>query len=181
LHAISSVRYVASERLRLNMDIFDYLKEEQEMVRKSLKDLVDDFSETTREKLFDDVKAALDKLRGYCKKQSVLLVEEIGALKGLASFEATKQKRVKLLEDLDNLVMVHVDEPGYKEYLMHLLSFAEEYFEASAKLYEELTDRLPKELHDKINQNLQTVIHSDVGFNSLQTADMHTGSQAKKL
>lgn len=162
------------------MDIFDYLKEEQDMVRKSLKELVDDFSETTREKLFDDVKAALDKLRGYCKKQSVLLVDEIGNLKGPANFQATKLKRNKLLEDLDNLVMVHVDEPGYKEYLMHLLSFAEEYFDASARLYEELEDRLPKELHDKINENLQTVIHSDVGFNSLQTAVAPRDTQVKK-
>lgn len=161
------------------MDIFDYLKEEQEMVRKSLKELVDDFSETSREKLFDDVKAALDKLRGYCKKQSVLLVDEIGNLKGLASFEATKQKRAKLLEDLDNLVMVHVDEPGYREYLMHLLSFAEEYFEASGKLLGELKEKLPQELHNKINQNLQTVIHSDVGFNSLQTAVAPRETQAK--
>jgi hypothetical protein len=152
------------------MDIFDYLKEEEELIQADLSDLVKNFPQKTRETVFDEVKLVCDKLRGHCKKQAVLLLDKIQTENGFAAnLESTRRSKDKLLSELENLVMVHVDEPGYREYLANILHCAEDYFAVSRQLYAKLKGSLSNKQLEAINSDLRTVIHSDVGFNSLQT------------
>jgi hypothetical protein len=151
-------------------DIFSYLKEEEDLAESGLKELVDGFREKTREEVFDEVKLDCDRLRGYLKKQSALLLDHLKDQGGItAQLKDTVKERDELFADMDNLVMVHVDEPGYQEYLANLLQRSKNYFYASETLYGKLKEVLPKQNLYEINENLRVVIHSDVGFNSLQT------------
>src|SRR6516162_4714567 len=96
-------------------DVFKYLKEEQAFVVASLKELVQNFPEKNREEVFDDVKLVCDKLGGYFKKQATLVLDEVendNEYPGL--IKKTKKTHDRLLDDLENLVMIHVDEPGYR-------------------------------------------------------------------
>jgi cell division septum initiation protein DivIVA len=109
-----------------------------------------------------------DKLRGYSRKQTVLLLDKIEGKNDQYATELkeTEKQRNKLSEELDNMLMVHVDEPGYKEYLSNILRYMQTYAEASDSLYRALERAKPPEI-GIIDNNLQTAIHSDVGFNSL--------------
>jgi cell division septum initiation protein DivIVA len=150
------------------MDIFEYLRDEERLILDKLQDLVHNFGTKSRETVFDDVKLMCDKLRGYSRKQTVLLLDKIEGKNDQYATELkeTEKQRNKLSEELDNMLMVHVDEPGYKEYLSNILRYMQTYAEASDSLYRALERAKPPEI-GIIDNNLQTAIHSDVGFNSL--------------
>jgi hypothetical protein len=160
------------------MDVFAYLQEEQALVLSSLKELVQNFSDKSREEVFDEVKLVCDKLRAYLKKYAVLVLDELEEMKFESpSLKETKERRDQLLGDLENLVMVHVDEPGYRDYLANLLEVSQDYFDTSNRLSKKLSETLPKATLDKLNEKLRTIIHSDVGFNSLQTPEAAGSAQ----
>lgn len=163
------------------MELFSYLREEEQMAKSSLEDLIKGFGVRNREEVFDEVKAVLDRLRGYIKKQSVLLLDRIVDLDGVetALLKGTTSKRDQLLAEVGNLVMVHVDEPGYLSYLTALLERTEDYFNNSDKLYAELQKSLPKEGLDKLNDMVTDAVHSDVGFNSLPAPEVLPAKAAK--
>lgn len=152
------------------MDVFDFLKEEQDLIRAELTELVKNFRHKTRERLFDEVKLICDKLRGYVEKQSSLLLTGLPINDDLDSqLKSTQEKREELVGDLNNLLMVHVDEPGYRDCLANMLNRTLDYFTASEELYITIQLYLPKQTRDQMNKDLKDLIHSDVGFNSLQS------------
>ncbi|PWU00400.1 MAG: hypothetical protein C5B53_04120 [Candidatus Melainabacteria bacterium] len=160
--------------------VFNYLKEEQDFVIANLRELVKNLPDKNREEVFDEVKLICDKLRGYFKKQSSLLLDELenkGEYSGL--IKKTKKTHDRLFDDLENLVMIHVDEPGYRSYLANLLKDCEIYFSASDELFAKLAQTLPKPALKRINEKLSKIIHSDVGFNALQAPDVQS-SQATR-
>jgi len=164
-------------------DVFNYLKEEQALTIANLSELVQNFSDKNREEVFDEVKLVCDQLRGYLKKQSVLLIDELENKneKGYSSLlKETKKMQDQLFDDLETIVMVHVDEPGYGSYLSNLLKHAEDYFAASQKLFVKLRETLPEPTLNKVNEKLATIIHSDVGFNSIQTPEIEQARAAKQ-
>jgi hypothetical protein len=154
-------------------DVFKYLREEQAFILSGLKELVQSFPEKTREEVFDEVKLVCDKLRGYFKKQATLLLDELenrNEYSGL--IKKTEKTHDRLSGDLENLVMIHVDEPGYRSYLANLLKDCEMYFSASDELFAQLGTTLSKPVLKRINEKLSKIIHSDVGFNVIQSPDV---------
>jgi hypothetical protein len=150
------------------MNIFSFLKEEQDLVQNELTELVDKFRHRTREANFDAIKLICDKLRGYCKKQLELLLAKIDAESGFkAELEEANNQRERLLSDINDLVMVHVDEPGYEEYLVNLLNHTKDFFAASNKLYAKLPAAISQPALGKIDADLQEAMHAGVGFNNL--------------
>jgi hypothetical protein len=154
------------------MNIFDFMREEEDITVKKLQELVKDFSEETREEGFDKVKLILDILRGHCDKQKALLLDKMTELDKSSrckrAIEETIEAREHLIAEIGDLVMVHVDEPGYKEYLARLLRTAENYFDVSKKLYKILQETLSQESIKSLDEGLTSMIHSDTGFNTLQ-------------
>src|SRR6516164_8263393 len=149
-------------------NIFKYLEEEQELIQDKLANLVRDFRQSTREQNFDEVKLICDRLRAYCKKQLDLLLDKIqDRTRCQAELEETNRKRASILDDLNELVMIHVDEPGYDDYLVKLLNHTESFFQTSKTLYDTLSRTVSSQVPGKIDADLQEVIHSDVGFNEL--------------
>lgn len=162
--------------------VFKYLKEEQAFVLSNLQELVQNFRDKSREEVFDDVKLICDKLRGYFKKQSTLVFDELENENEYTGYiKKAKKTHDRLFDDLENLVMVHVDEPGYRSYLANLLKDCEMYFSASDELFDKLAGSLPKQVLKRINEKLTNIIHSDVGFNAIQAPDATSASQAKQL
>jgi hypothetical protein len=154
------------------MNIFDFMREEEDITVKRLQELVKDFFVETREEGFDKVKLILDILQGHCDKQKALLLDKLPELdksdtckRALAD---TIEARDNLIAEIGDLVMVHVDEPGYKEYLVKLLRTTQNYFDVSKKLYKTLQETLPKESIKSLDEGLTAMIHSDTGFNTLQ-------------
>jgi hypothetical protein len=154
------------------MNIFKYLEEEEDITESKLAELVKNFTQETREEIFDGVKLICDLLRGHGEKQTSLLLAKIpkqDAKNGCqALIEETVKARDLVTSEIGNLVMVHVDEPGYKEYLANLLRCAQNYFKKSKSLYARLPTILSPELIKSIDEDLTMTIHSDVGFNTLQ-------------
>jgi hypothetical protein len=151
------------------MNIFEFFEEEEELIEKKLGDLVSSFTEDTREEIFDDVKLILDLLKGHCDKQKAALLDKIAEFDGCKqSIEETVKARDLVIAQIGDLVMVHVDEPGYKEYLVDLLKRVQSYFKISETLYKALQNSLPEASIKSLDEAFTSMIHSDVGFNSLQ-------------
>jgi hypothetical protein len=161
----------------MNINTFDYLDEEANLIEGKLADLLLQMNEKSREQVFDDVKLICDNLQGYCQKQAGLLLDNIITDKQTeysSELEATLKSRDKLITDLGDLVMVHVDEPGYRAYLEGLFDRARTYFGSSRSLYKKLKESLPIDLLNRIDSELTNIIHNDVGYNALQ--DVKIGS-----
>jgi hypothetical protein len=153
------------------MNIFTFLSEEANLIEPKLNELVHNIANLSREKVFADVKLICDELRGYWQKQGILLLDKLEADSSCApQLKVVLECRDQLKAELETLVMVHVDEPGYKKYLESLLGKAQAYFGASANLYDKLNQVLSKSSVERLNEECATLIHSDVGYNNLQEA-----------
>jgi hypothetical protein len=151
------------------MNIFDYLKDEGEFIESKLKNLIASFEGESRETIFDDVKLLLDSINGFIEKQKILLFDKLAEFEPTlrTQYKAHNDQLVKMLSELENLTMVHVDEPGYKEYLASLLLRLKELDASLAEISGHLKSNAPAGRLDKINEELAELVHSPVGFNTI--------------
>ncbi len=152
------------------MDIFEYLAAEHNDIEEKLIELTDNYDSWSREKVFDSVKVVCDAIMGHLKKQENILLNNLTNTEDLAALMQSAQvDRAKVEEEIGQLVMVHVDEPAYEEYLSNLLKVIEEHIAFSKSFYAKLRDNAnPSELK-KINQSLKDMVLHTSEYNAIQT------------
>lgn len=152
------------------MDIFEYLTEEHNDIEEKLIELTDNYDTWSREKIFDRVKVVCDAIMGHLKKQENILLNNLTKTSDLVPLMQSAQvDRAKVEEEIGQLVMVHVDEPAYEEYLSNLLRVIEEHIAFSKSFYAQLKDQAnPNELV-KINQSLKDMVLHTAEYNAIQT------------
>ncbi|HEY9733182.1 MAG TPA: hypothetical protein V6C89_14790 [Drouetiella sp.] len=152
------------------MDIFEYLAAEHNDIEAKLIELTDNYDTWSREQVFDRVKVVCDAIMGHLKKQENILLNNLSKTADLMPLmEDAQVDRAKVEEEIGQLVMVHVDEPGYEEYLSNLLRVIEEHIAFSKSFYEKLrANANPGELK-KINQSLSDMVLHTSEYNAIQT------------
>jgi len=152
------------------MDIFEYLAEEHNDIDEKLIELTDNYETWSREKVFDHVKVVCDAIMGHLKKQENILLSNLTKTADLVPLMQDAQvDRAKVEEEIGQLVMVHVDEPGYQEYLSNLLKVIEEHISFSKSFYAKLKENAnPAELK-KINESLKDMVLHTSEYNAIQT------------
>jgi len=152
------------------MDIFEYLAEEHNDIDEKLIELTDNYETWSREKIFDRVKVVCDAIMGHLKKQENILLNNLSKTPDLvALMQEAQVDRAKVEEEIGQLVMVHVDEPGYQEYLSNLLRVIEDHIAFSKTFYAKLKENAnPAELK-KINESLKDMVLHTSEYNAIQT------------
>ncbi len=152
------------------MDIFEYLAEEHNDIEEKLIELTDNYESWSREKIFDQVKVVCDAIMGHLKKQQNILLNNLSRTSDLVPLLHDAQvDRSKVEDEIGQLVMVHVDEPGYQEYLSNLLRVIEEHISFSKSFYAKLkVNANPAELK-KINESLKDMVLHTSEYNAIQT------------
>ncbi|RTL44772.1 MAG: hypothetical protein EKK48_05860 [Candidatus Melainabacteria bacterium] len=152
------------------MDIFEYLTAEHNDIEEKLIELTDNYDTWSRERVFDSVKVVCDAIMGHLKKQEHILLNNLTKTSDLVPLMQSAQvDRARVEEEIGQLVMVHVDEPAYEEYLSNLLRVIEEHIAFSKSFYAQLKDHAnPKEL-GKINQSLKDMVLHTAEYNAIQT------------
>ncbi len=152
------------------MDIFEYFDEERTDLEAKLKELTDNYSTWTREQVFDRVKLICDGIMAHLKKQQSLLLDNLTPSDKLAkSTQECMIDRQKVEDEIGQLVMVHVDEPAYDEYLSNLLKVLEEHISFSKRFYKQVRDLADPADLTKINTNLKDMILHSAEYNAIQT------------
>ncbi|CAN5572274.1 hypothetical protein BH10CYA1_BH10CYA1_21560 [soil metagenome] len=151
------------------MDIFEYLVEEHNDIEEKLIELTDNYEAWSREKIFDHVKVVCDAIMGHLKKQQNILLNNLTRSADMIPLLQNAQAdRTKVEDEIGQLVMVHVDEPGYQEYLSNLLKVIEGHISFSKSFYAKLKENAnPAELK-KINDSLKEMVLHTSEYNAIQ-------------
>ena len=151
------------------MDIFEYFDEEHTDIEAKLKEVTDNYPTWTHEQVFDRVKYIGDAIMGHLRKQQNLLLDNLTKSEEMAGLmRDCQQDRAKVEEELGQLVMVHVDEPAYQQYLSHLLKVIEEHISFSRKFYQKLRSVTEKKDLDNINSKLTDMVLHSADYNAIQ-------------
>lgn len=152
------------------MDIFEYLAAEHNDIEAKLIELTDNYDTWSREQVFDRVKVVCDAIIGHLKKQENILLNNLTKTADLVPLmEGAQVDRAKVEEEIGQLVMVHVDEPGYEEYLSNLLRVIEEHIAFSKSFYASLKDNANPNQLKTINQSLNDMVLHTSEYNAIQT------------
>ena len=154
------------------MDIFEYLVEEHKDIEEKLIELTDNYTVWSREQVFDRVKVVCDAIIGHLKKQENILLNNLTKTADLMPLlKECQVDRAKVEEEIGQLVMVHVDEPGYEEYLSNLLAVIEEHIKFSKVFYAKLQSNANPAEIKKINADLKDMVLHTSEYNAIQTQD----------
>lgn len=152
------------------MDIFEYLVEEHKDIEEKLIELTDNYTVWSREQVFDRVKVVCDAIIGHLKKQENILLNNLTKTADLMPLlKECQVDRAKVEEEIGQLVMVHVDEPGYEEYLSNLLAVIEEHIKFSKVFYAKLQSNANPAEIKKINADLKDMVLHTSEYNAIQT------------
>jgi len=151
------------------MNIFEYFTDEVADIERKLDELTRNYSNWSREQVFDSTKEILDEIGGHLKKQNVLLFQNCADVSKQSDLLAQAQRdHAKIEEEIGQIVEVHVDEPNYDEYLRNLLTTIHEHIAFSKKLYAEIQSRSSETDLASLNAQFNDIILHSTDFNSLQ-------------
>jgi hypothetical protein len=141
------------------MDAFDYLAADETRLSEKMNETYSQYSEWPRDRVFEETKYNLEGLRNLFHKEALLtqnLKDESGMQDMLAKFD---KQREDILSEADNLVMIHVDEPGFEDGLESIADKFREHVEyCQNTFYPSVLDRLSPEDRKKINEQLEQKI-----------------------
>jgi len=151
------------------MDIFEYFDFETNDIEMKLMELNNNYSTWSRGRTFDRVKLICDSIVGHLKKQQHLLLDNLTPSPELNAFMQECQKdRTKVDDEIGQLVMVHVDEPAYNEYLLHLLKVIEEHIRYSREFYQKVRSLASKQDITNVNCKLMDMVLHSSDYNAIQ-------------
>lgn len=151
------------------MDVFEFFSAEHELIERKLRNLAQNYFNWTREQVFDGVKECCDHIRGHLDKEEELLLDKLQR-KGITSrlLEELAHDRQSMLDDIENLVMVHVDEPGYDEYLKSLHNRFADHIGHCKRSFDHIKKHGDQKDLERINEELKELIVHSVGYNYIQ-------------
>lgn len=141
------------------MNIFKYLKDDGLSIANRLEEACQNYSEWTMGHVFEETKRDLDGITSHFHKVSLLLnnLKKARAIDGILAEEKDRQDVIKA--DLGNLVMIHVDEPGFEQALETILAKFENYLQFCNKvLFPALEERLSKRDFQRVEEQLDQAV-----------------------
>lgn len=109
------------------MNIFNYLNEDAEHVSHMLHETVDHFLTWDMDRVFEQSKKALASLDEHLKKEKIVSNNLIDNSELADSVSKSIEKTKAIKSDMNSLIMIHVDEPGYAKVLQSMMEKLDEY------------------------------------------------------
>lgn len=141
------------------MNVFEFLTEEAYCVSKRFNQVVEHYPATadwTWDRAFEETKKDITMLTEHLKKETVLECS-IGDLTDMSeALDQAKAQRKDINSSIDNVLMIHVDEAGFKEGLQKIADKLDEHTEFCVKSYYPLMEKLiPAEKLANIQDQLE--------------------------
>ncbi|HEY9787992.1 MAG TPA: hypothetical protein V6D17_21570 [Candidatus Obscuribacterales bacterium] len=143
------------------MDIFAYLKDDWARIMERLTDTVDNFADWPHERVFEETKRDLEALRQHFEKE--VLIEQ--NLRNTTGVEGDLQKvtslRKEIANDINNLVMIHIDEPGFEDGLEEITKKAKELRDfCESTFYPRVNEKMSESELRHLNQQVSEIVMS---------------------
>lgn len=104
-----------------DMNPFDLLEREEQAIIDQIDLLIANYATWSMDEVFANVKAAIDLIRNHIHRKENLVLGRVQSKEGLEDIvKRFYQLRTEIDETIDNLVMIHVDEPGFEQLLEKL-------------------------------------------------------------
>lgn len=132
-----------------------YLDEDGERVGKSLSMTAENYADWSQDQVFESTKKVLDGVRMHLEKETIVLsnLKNNDGLEDYLKEVATQE--LKLNDEIDNLVMIHVDEPGFEQGLESISAKFQQYCNFCAtKLHPSVKQKLTDADLEHISQQL---------------------------
>ena len=140
-----------------NINVFTYFEADDANIERQLHELTENYDNLSPAQVFEKAVGIFDAIKAHFNKQEDLLFAEIRHVEKVRSaIEVCLADRKKVLDDIDNSLNLHVDEPGFNESVRRVLKDIERHVELSEKqLYAEIRNHVPAEAIERINKKLE--------------------------
>lgn len=102
------------------MDVFKYLQDDGESIAHRLNETVAEFGQWPQERLFEETKKAFSSLEGHFDKER-MIVKNIDNSDVAVPLSLKAEEQIQgMKESIDSIVMIHIDEPGFRNALQAL-------------------------------------------------------------
>lgn len=151
------------------MNIFEYLKQDEERLTNLLKNLHENFGTIEVDKVFDQITGATEGLIGHLQMEENLLLANISKPRSLLEpIQQFLKDKKHILEEIGLLSQVHVDEPDFKGTLARLLKAIEAHSNVSGRLFQAIAEHAPDSELTGINKQLEDEIFKSTRFSQMQ-------------
>lgn len=96
------------------MSPFDLLKDDAAQVKERMDATIKNYSVWNMDHVFESTKKCFEGIRRYIRRKNVLVSSIVANPDILKAAEQTKKSESELISDIENLVMIHIDEPGFE-------------------------------------------------------------------
>jgi hypothetical protein len=141
------------------MDIFTYLDDDNAKIAQRLSETAKNYSTWARDRIFEEAKKAFASIKEHFDKE-VILESNIKSSQTVQSLlaEASRQRK-EIAAEVDQIVEIHVDEPGFEQSLETMANKYHQYAQyCKEKLYPAIKKILSadelKHINDQIEQKI---------------------------
>jgi vacuolar-type H+-ATPase subunit E/Vma4 len=117
------------------MDVFNYLENDNASIAERLTETAKNYSEWAQERVFEEAKKAFASAKQHFSSASLLEsnLKNNEPVKELLS-EINRQKK-EIMDEIDQIVEIHVDEPGFEQSLETIANKFSQYFQYCKNTY----------------------------------------------
>lgn len=141
------------------MDVFDILNTEAARITERINDTATNYSEWAFDRVFESTKNSLESIKQHLYKESLLinnLKDEAGMQDLLTEFN---QQKNTIVSEIETLVMIHVDEPGFEQGLERIAKqFGEHQIFCEETFYPQMETKMSGEDLRHFNEQLEQAI-----------------------
>jgi hypothetical protein len=126
------------------MNVFEFLTEEAHSVVRRFNDVVEHYPATadwTWDRAFEETKKDITMLTEHLKKESVVESNVSQSQDMTAQMDKAALQRKEINSSIDNVLMIHVDEAGFKEGLQKIAEKLDEHTMFCTKSYYPLLEQ----------------------------------------
>jgi len=138
------------------MNVFNYMETDSEMLNDLFDELTENYSEWAQDRVFEQSKNALAGVKGHFQKEE-MVINNLKDQRGLEQpLAEAKKERDAIVSEIEQLVMIHVDEPGFEQGLESIATKFKNHRKFSLeKLYPLLKERLSSSDMHRISEQLE--------------------------
>lgn len=144
------------------MNIFTYLKTDEDHLKETMWDVTNNYPEWTQDRVFESVKNIIDSIHAHIKKNNELLLSNVRDREGLTDVLSKWDEQTENInETINSLIMIHVDEPGFEQLLIRLSKMVDNLIALCRdELYPAVRNVATEEEIKRMNKHLDSLVLS---------------------
>ncbi len=138
------------------MDIFNYLEEDNASIAQRLVETAKNYSQWSRDRIFEEVKKEFASAKEHFSKEALLENNLKNAAAVQSILSEVSQRRNEIMNEIEQIVEIHVDEPGFEQSLETIANKYSQYARyCKEKFYPAMKKILSTDELKHINEQLE--------------------------